>query len=283
MIVRAALRCMLVVLLVKPPSGHAEPPPAEEAGEQSSSRPAEKLQVTVGVKAWSNSWTSWGVASTATPQQVNYDTITPLTSDTKVSVIPTLALHYGSWVLSTTYTTNTNYQLGSAQPSVEPDRALQRVLGARSDVDGTVGYSVLPRLTVLVGYKQLERDFGARLRWSGPTVGVSTSTSLDFPGLSAYGLAFYGPFQLHLPADQPDANGATTFHADYTLVEAGIAYSFRTHFIVTLGYRAQTVRTNGYALGAHPTGLGAPPPYSYATTDLVDNTQGPALGVAASF
>jgi hypothetical protein len=223
------------------------------------------------------------VAQTATPQQVNYQTITPLNSDTRVSLIPTLAVRYDRWVLSTTYTGTTTYQLGSTQPSVEPNRGLENVRGARSDVDATLGYNLIPRLTLLVGYKQLDRDFGGQLRWSGPTMGISTSTSLDFAGLSAYGSAFYGPFQLHLPGSQPDAAGRTSFTANYTLVEAGLAYTFMTRFVVTLGYRAQIVRTRGYSLTATPTGSGALPAYPYGTTDLVDNTQGPTLGVVASF
>jgi hypothetical protein len=241
---------------------------------------AEELHLTVGLKTWINSWTSWGVTQTSVGQ-VDYDTVTPLTSDMRVSAIPQLSVRYGRWLASASYTASTTYRLSSRQPNTQPDSALQRVIGARSEADGTVGYLIVPELAVLVGYKELDRNFGADYRWSGPIVGLSTSTSLNILGCGVYATVFYGPFQLRLPQEQPDASGRTKFDANYVLMEAGLAYSFKRHFTVSVGYRSQTVKTSGYALAATP--LGAVGSAAYGATDLVDFTQGPTLSVADSF
>lgn len=242
---------------------------------------AQDLHVTVGLKSWISTWTSWGVTQT-TVDQVTYETITPLTSDTTVSFIPQVSLLYGRWLVAGSYTTPNNYKQGSVQPNVQPDAGLQNVVGGRSEWDATVGYYVTAQLAVLAGYKQLDRDFGGDLRWSGPIVGLSSSSALGFLGLSAYGTVFYGPLQLNIPADQAaDADGRRSFDASYVLVEAGIAYTFKARYTVNLGYRAQTVRTSGYALSQTPAGGAGPSPYG--STDLEDTVQGPTLGVAASF
>jgi hypothetical protein len=95
-------------------------------------------------------------------------------------------------------------------------------------------------------------------------------------------------FHLRTPEASADADGRTTFDASYVLAEVGLAYSFKGHVTLTLGYRSQTVKTNGYALSAVPfnsstSSTSSPPLPPYASAQLRDITQGPTLGLAASF
>lgn len=239
---------------------------------------ADDLHVTAALKTWITSWTSWGVAQT----QYNgssYETITPLNSDTAASWIPQLSLRYNRWLVSTSYMTSTHFVLSSAQPA----GPLKSLGETRREVDGNVGYYVVPGLAVTVGYKQLDQTVGeGTLSWSGPTVGITGTLPIGNYGLAAYGTFGYGQLRLSAPQGLADANGRTGFNAAYVLGELGLAYSFQGHYTVTLGYRSQTVRTDGYSLSSVSIENGTPP-QPYATTELKDLTQGPALGFAASF
>jgi len=247
-------------LLGKLGSGHAE----------------EDIHLTAGLKTWLSNWTSWGVDQTVY-NGASFGTISPLDGGASTSVIPQLSLRYGTWLLSTSYMTSTSYDLSSAQP-VGP---LRNVRASRREVDGNVGYYVIPELAVTVGYKKLDQDVGGTFSWSGPTVGLTGSAPMGLTGLGAYGTLGYGVFRLNAPASSADANGRTQFNASYLNAELGLAYSFRERFTVTLGYRSQTVRTSGYALGS--VSLTNPAPAQpYAATQLTDFTQGPTLGLAAT-
>jgi hypothetical protein len=244
---------------------------------------AEDLQLTVGLKTWVYSWTTWGLAQSQY-NSASYETVTALNSDTQASVIPQLLLRYGPWLVSTSYMTRTRFDLSASFPAYYLGVGLaggDKLHEDRQEFDANVGYYVIPGLAVTVGYKKLDENAGGTLTWSGPTVGLAGTVPMGPHGLSAYGTFGYGLFHLRTP-QLPDADGRTAFSATYVLAELGLAYTFQGHYTVTLGYRSQTAKASGYALSVLPiaTSTQAGP---YTTTQLKDLTEGPTLGLAASF
>lgn len=240
---------------------------------------AQDLQGTVGLKTWFTSWTSWGLAQNPYNGQ-SYQTVSPLNSDTEASFIPQVSLRYGRWLLSTSYMTSTHFTLSSAQPA----GPLQSLGENRREVDANVGYFVMPGLAVTAGYKQLDQSIGGgTLTWGGPTLGLAGTVPIGSYGLAAYGSFGFGWLHLTVPPNLTDAAGDSGFNASYLLAELGLAYSFGGRFTVTLGYRSQTVRTDGYQLGAVSLATSNAPNVPYATTELKDITQGLTLGLTASF
>jgi hypothetical protein len=234
---------------------------------------ADDLQFTVGAKTWANEWTSWE------PVGTGHNTIRVLESiaaDTHWAVIPQASLRYQNWLVSASYFANTDYSLGG---SIEPSTGqLTALKAARKEVDGNVGYYLLPSLALTLGYKQITQNFGTNsYEWKGPTVGVAGGASLH-GALALYDTFAYG--RLRLTASAPDDAGGNHFNADYILGELGLSYGINTplshlSFSVTAGYRAQFVGTRKFALS---TGFGG-----YRYVDLHDFTYGPAISVLARF
>ena len=231
------------------------------------------LQATVGVKAWENEWTSWyPVLNPASATRV----VEPIDNNFDFVLIPQASLRYGDFLVAGSYFVNKTYSLSGA---VDPTSGNPVELSPRRhefDVNG--GYYVFPSLAITAGYKRVEQDFGSsRYTWSGPTIGLSGSAQLHGP-IAVYGAFAYGFMRLH--ASVPDDADQTSYDADYTLGEVGLAYLIPTQssllsFSVSLGYRVQTVRTRDFAI--------ATPHSGYADIGVHDVTQGPALGVVTRF
>jgi hypothetical protein len=187
-------------------------------------------------------------------------------------------VRYGSWLATASYFANTTYSLGG---DVSPTTGSLGALSAQwKEIDGNLGYYILPSLAVTLGYKQIDQDFtnpNLPYRWVGPTVGVAASAPLR-GALGLYGTFAYGRLRLEAPV--PDAAGETHFNADYLLGEFGLSYGVPTplsslSFSVTLGYRAQIVSTRRFDVS---TGFDG-----YQPVDVHDITQGPALSVLGRF
>jgi hypothetical protein len=228
----------------------------------------------LGVKAWANEWTSWEVNRV----QVGSSSLQALSpvNGTGVSFIPVVSVRHQRAFASASYMAATHYAL---------ENSLGTRDASRKEVEANVGYDVLPGVALSAGFKQLSQNVGGEFRWRGPTVAATFSAAF-LSGLNAYGTFGIGRLNVRLPA--PDAAGATSLNADYTLSEVGLAYSWgrsasssAPSVALGLGYRAQTVRTRGYALSAQPTGGG--PATVYAHDDARDFTQGLTLTAILSF
>jgi hypothetical protein len=232
-------------------------------------RAIDDLDVTVGVKGWASTWDTWR------PQNVFYSTgptqvSEPVDSGTRFAVTPSLSLRWKRLLLSGSYLAPETYPLNGALDT-------SSLAGRRKELDANGGYYVLPGLALLVGYKEIYQDYGVgTFKWKGPTVGAAASASLG-PHWAIYGVYGYGLLKLHTPPGSADINGTTSFDATYNLGELGFAYAFTISKVlkamrVTVGYRAQILRTRGYALenrGSSP--------------DEHDNTQGPTIGLSGTF
>ncbi len=228
-------------------------------------------RVGVGLKVWVNDWSSWDV-SRVQEGPAAFDVLTQKASGTELSYIPVLTVRRGRWFGAVSHMSTTQYTLRSA---------LGTLAGTRSEVDANVGGDLMPGLALTAGYKQLTQDVGGRFQWRGPTLAVNASAPLG-NGWAVYGTYGLGRLTLTLPA--ADALGRSTLPADYSLGEWGVAHSFSradspqsASLVLALGYRAQGVKTRGYALVSQPSGL------AYGTDTLRDFTQGLTLSLIGSF
>jgi hypothetical protein len=208
--------------------------------------------VTVGLRAWNVGWTTFSYIPD--PNDPTRDlALTQVSAPTKVVFMPQLSVRHGKFLGSVSMLPTTN------------NFAFDDTPRDRREIDANLGYSVLPGLTVTLGYKQVwQRKNGEVYRPSGPVLGLSANAPLD-GAVSMYGSVGVG--RLKTPSgDRID------FEADYRLTELGLAYTFATgsmplRWTATAGYRMQ-VLTSKEAFG---------------TQDGQDTTKGLTLGLLATF
>jgi hypothetical protein len=230
----------------------------------------DSVSITVGVKEWVTDWTTWRI------DNVFYNTgriqITePLNSATRPTSTPQVSLRYGDFIASASYLVTESYPLSGA---------IDALSASRNEVDVNAGYTVLPGVVLTLGYKQIDQNYGnGPFKWSGPTAGLSGSAPLGTTNWAVYGLYGFGLPKLKVPEAGKDARNNTTFDANYSLVEAGLAYVVGVHRHIsalrfTVSYRAQILNTRGYEL------IGAD---GYTAPNERDFTQGPTFGISGTF
>jgi hypothetical protein len=218
-----------------------------------------ELQWTVGARFWVADWSSWAI------KRSSADYVVQAHADTRLAVIPLMSVQYGKASVSLSSLLGTQYKL--AAPSSD-DHAYQ-LNAKRSEFDLNAGYQLLPGLRGILGYKTIQQNFGVNYKWAGPFAGISASSELQGP-LGMYGNFSLGRFTLSA-SSQPSKPGAS-----YVLGEFGLAYGLGPvlgvgQASVTVGYRAQVLRTNGYRAT------------SALTTDVQDTTQGFVAGAYCAF
>lgn len=237
--------------------------------------------VTLGLKVWQNQWTSWDTVPPLHDARLGVDipgASENFTSGSVAAMIPSVSVRYRDWLAAGSYFANKSYGFSGNGGAFRADRR---------EGDGLVGYFVLPTLALTAGYKSVQQDFGggAKLKYTGPTLGVVASAPLT-QGFSLYGNVGYGFMKARLPARGADASGNTRFDASYVLGEVGIAYSFDVRqsmpsvrsLAATVGYRSQVLATQDYKIR-----ISDAPPRPTRETDLRDTTEGLAFGVSMSF
>ncbi len=237
------------------------------------------LSLSVGLKGWESSWTTWRPATVFYSSGAT--TITqPLNSDTRFVLTPQASVRYGSLLLSASYLSPETYSLsGNIDSQLSPP---VNVSGRRSELDINGGYYVLPGLALTLGYKQIRQDYGAgELVWSGPTIGLAGAAPLGSGNWALYGTYGFGLFKLKLPVGSPDfAANQNSFSADYSVGELGLSYSVSLGHVLkfirfTAGYRAQVLSTLDYALASSNGTVTKQTQHDY--------TQGPTVGIYGSF
>lgn len=242
---------------------------------------ADDLTMTVGLKAWGNKWTSWDYYP---PMALSNTVSLPgaaenFSSGNQGVFIPSLTVRYKDFLFTGSKFLTKEYGFtGSSGASF---------VANRDETDIHAGYYVLPTLAVTLGYKDVRQDFtgGKVFKYSGPIIGLVGSAPLT-QGFSLYGNFGYGAMNAEFPAGFTDNSGRGKMNADYLLSEVGIAYSFDVRsawpsakaMTATLGYRSQTLATQGFAVG-----IDANKASQSRSTELRDNTEGLALGVSISF
>lgn len=200
--------------------------------------------VAVGLKVWSNRWTT--NVPTSLPG-LNGLVNLQFSTGQELVAIPSLSLRYRDWFLS-----------GSVFPSKGYD-----VSGFgldRKESDLNLGYRVVPGVILSLGYKQLSFRSGATVslggdlglanyKATGPYIGTSLGAALG-GGISVVGSFGVGDLKTKY-------EGSGRFSSQYVLGELGLAYGLPVSFAglqglsVGVGYRHQTltVKNSAFAFG----------------------------------
>lgn len=244
-----------------------------------SSLAADDLTTTIGVRLWSNKWSSWD-AQPSVPAAGVQSSVENYTSNGKAAFLPAVSVRYKDFSFSGSMMTNTSYGFNFAGGTGSAER---------KEYDLAVGYFLLPSVSVNLGYKSVTQKFSGtpdKYEYQGPFVGVSASAPLGNQW-AVYGSVAVGRLDAEFPAfvAAPALLSSRNNTADYRLSEVGIAYAFGPVFAgaknvaLTIGYRAQVLDT-GLTL----------PQGGFTATSLVsrstrgrDNTEGLTIGLSASF
>jgi hypothetical protein len=211
---------------------------------------AQELSVSVGAKAWSTQWTTFGYDT----NNANQTVLIQVAARDKTVLIPLLSARYGDFVGSISGYRPTDYSFVDGSGG-----------NTRKELDANVGYFVMPGLALTLGYKKVGQKAGSdNYELGGLVAGLSATAPLG-PSIG-----LYGSFGLGRMKDT--AASTVKFDADYRLSEVGLAYSLPMDgrpkaLSFTLGYRTQ-VLSSKEALGAQ---------------DGRDLTQGFTFGLVATF
>lgn len=215
------------------------------------------VTVTVGLKAWNNSWSSW---NTTYDDQSPSRAIVQNLETSETSLIPSVSVRYKNFLVGGSYFAKQSYGFGFQGGDVGNV--------SRLEYDLSAGYYVLPTLAIIAGYKKVEQKFrDGTYKFSGPILGFSGSAPLT-GGFSLYGTAALGIMDLKDPT-------GTKSDANYRLGEVGLAYSFDAGMgtkavIGTIGYRSQAIITKLKYEG-------------FVGYKGRDTTEGLTIGIAAAF
>lgn len=210
------------------------------------------LSVSVGARAWYAQWTTF---SYFTENNVNR-ALTQVSADNKLVLVPTVSVRYGDFVGTLSAVPSTTFTFADGGS------------GTRKEFDLNLGYTVMPGLTMTLGYKKVsQRDGNVRYEPAGPVAGLSANAPLS-GAFSMYGALGFG--RLKTPTSGGDE--VVKFKADYRLTEVGLAYALNTgglpmRWTFTAGYRIQVMGSKE----------------AFGTQDGRDTTQGFTFGALATF
>lgn len=245
------------------------------AAQAQSSPPA--TQFTIGAKVWHAAWLSYvpavysGITPNGTP--TISDSINIVEGKERTSVMPQLAIRHGKFFASVNHGVFKSDFHVAGSPLLTPTG--QTLITSRTDhfkrreSDLTLGYSVTPELGVAIGYKDAtetrdtslgiapQRTPLVRTKASGLLLGAVGSFAL-VDKLRLYVQAGYGPARLKFKFADPALGSAKT-DGSYIIGEVGVSYPLFASASgfggasASIGYRTQTVKTDGYSNAAQNT------------------------------
>lgn len=246
----------------------------------------QNAHVFVGVRLW---FTQWDVPYVSVvpalnplnPQLQALQTVTTTSiSNTKLIPMPTVGVSAGKWLISATYAPSTSYDCRCVLGNVD-----------RREFDVNLGYEVVPRLYVSVGYKegrqsQLAPGAASEVKIKGLLLGATASAPLT-DTLALYGNAAYGFARFR--SDLPDPDGRSHLDGGYQIGEVGLSWrvgqllgSPLQNTSIALGYRFQSFLVNDtpsvvFAPSSPDTAL------AVQRRDVRSNTSGPVVTLIAFF
>jgi len=224
---------------------------------------AEEVTVSIGMRAWQNTWRGNGVAGDARGTPTFPVQLTVLDSDKEVTGIPFALVRYGNFGVSASAYLPTDYR-HFVRVSYDDIR--------RKEFDVNFLYYVLPSTSVSIGYKQLrQRNFQATTRSEVNIDGVTAAVSASAPLSEHVGL--FGSVAVgRLHSDVLPLVGSN-LKTTYLSSEVGLSYSvgwFGRASAITASYRQQRYTVRDYPI------LGV-------NKSLTDTTHGPAIGFVTTF
>jgi len=231
---------------------------------------APTARFSIGAKAWHAEWLSYmpavysGVNPDGSP--AIGDSVNAVEGTTRTSILPQLGVSYGKFFASLNHGEFKSDFRVNTSPIITPTG--QNLITSRTDhfkrreSDITVGYSVTPEIGLAIGYKDATetRDTSLgiapgrapliRTKAKGLILGAVGSFAVH-EKLRLYVQAGYGPARLKLRFADP-AMASTKTNGSYVIGEIGLSYPVFTNakgagLNAALGYRTQTVKTDGYA------------------------------------
>ncbi|MGH9576251.1 MAG: hypothetical protein ACRD3R_02355 [Terriglobales bacterium] len=233
------------------------------------------VSVTMGLKAWNTEWTTWFIENlnlAVGDSSVSTSAVTNQSASRENVLIPSIAVRYGNWFASGSFFIKKSFSFGLE----------------RREYDVNLGYAVLPGLAMSVGYKDLRYEGTTnsyQYEAKGLTVGVNGSAPIN-SNVSIYGALAYGRPDVR---DNAGRNGVSKRSGDYLLSEVGLAFplgrmseSLRST-VMTAGYRYQRLDSKKHTSTFTLEGASTPVAGLGISYDLIDTTQGIAIGISSTF
>jgi hypothetical protein len=242
----------------------------------------------VGLRLWVTQWDVPYVAvrpasNPIHPDRPAFDFYTATsTSDTKLVPMPTVGVYAGKWLLAATLAPTTSYDCHCSLGDVD-----------RREFDVNLGYEVVPRLFLSVGYKEATQskladvDQSSEVKVKAILLGANASVPLT-DTLSLYGNAAYGFVRYN--SDLRDPAGHSHYDGSYQIGEVGLSWRVGQFLgnafqntSVALGYRFQSLRVEDTPVTTSETLSFNSTPIGVAREDLRTNTSGPVITLIAYF
>lgn len=243
--------------------------------------------VTLGLKGWANVWETGQVNSLA-PFGSNAQSYT---SGTTWAAIPSAAVKYKDFFVSSSYFINTSYNFPLATilvPGVPgnvdvDDLVTQDISAKRKEFDINIGWYFAPQVAVTLGYKQVNQKYTNVYTFPAtPSRDPLTTTNTTKNKAPTIGIVAGAPvgnsdFLMYLNASSSIGRTmkATFSESDdswkgwYASGELGFGYRIVPGLTATAGYKYQIINLKVDTVS--PTQKGR------------DTTNGPVLGVAYTF
>lgn len=225
---------------------------------------------TIGAKAWHAEWLSYmpsvysGINPDGSPALA--DSVNAVEGTSRTSILPQLGVSYGKFFASVNHGEFKSDFRVNASSVLTP--AGQNLITSRTDhfkrreSDITIGYAVTPEIGLAIGYKDAtetrETSLGiapgrvpfVETKAKGVILGAVGSFAVH-DKLRLYVQAGYGPARLKLRFADP-AMASSKTDGSYVIGEIGLSYPIFSNangagLNAALGYRTQTVKTDGYA------------------------------------
>ena len=182
------------------------------------------VRVTIGVKAWMHTWSTWTNAGTVTGSVGHTET------DTETVLVPSVNLRIRNFFVSADFFPEKEYDFLSDYRGVK-----------RSEWSVVGGYYLVPQLAIALGFKQINQQFSSAFdaTLSIPMLGLQAGAPIGESGnWFIYGNGFFGPVEFKEKA----SNVLDDQKGWYYSTELGTGYRFFERLAATVGYKYQTVR-----------------------------------------